>query len=224
MATSGGQVSTELLENLEQMLLNMSTVVEGAWPEVWELLEGWRGALRLLRQRVHEQICWQVAQLVRSARLEEALSTTRRHLPLLREASVDKILSLAYVEAGDLREAVAFLDALTCSGVGLDEDVLFDALYQQIARNGHAHQPQMLLLKLLMDKLIASGLTGVHQHQHTYRRVQADCDRILDRVCHGIAASDCSLAHQIVEELGTRPLSMNMGYIVKVGLDLCYPM
>jgi hypothetical protein len=211
MASYAGWMSAELLENLDQILLSLraSLVVEEAWPAEWHLLEGWRAALRLLRHAVHKQRCAQVALLVRTGRLDDALDVTRRLFPRLQVKDVEKILSLVYVDARDLQVAVPFLDKLTYAGVYL----ILDGLYQQIALNGHTQQPQMLLLKLLMDKVVASG---VQLSDHTYRRVQTDCDRILGRVCHGIAAKDYSLTLQIVETLGVQPLSINMGYIVKV--------
>jgi hypothetical protein len=95
----------------------------------------------------------------------------------------------------------------------LREHVIFDGLYEQIRRNGHTHEPQMLLLKELMDEVIVGG---VHQQNGTFRRVQQDCGRIVARVCQGIRHNDYSLTHHIVDALGTAPLSKNMRSVIKV--------
>lgn len=210
MSNAGG-ISPEQLEYLEHLVLvfRYHTFTHQTSPELKTLLRNTRNAMRQLRQDVPCPKSLQVAQLVQSDCMDEALRVTNLNFPELHEGNVEKILSLIYVEAKDLKLAIEFLDQVSYA-ISLREEIIFEGLYKEVVRKGHTDEPQMLLLKYVMGEILLDA-----PHDETYNLVLKDSIRILGRVCQGIASKDYSLFLKIFESLGHTQLSYHMEIILR---------
>jgi hypothetical protein len=180
--------SVGLVDRLDQMLAELDAVCcDLSGDKLEHLSNQSKRNLRTLRNQVKRAQVEEVAALVQTKQWDKASAALRQHFPLASVGLVQEILVFVGDELDSLTSAIKWAGRLD---VPLKLRA-YEALYEQFKFKNFTEQPEVLLLwKIFKD--LPFGI-----EESVRKQVNADRDRIIERVVEGVQKKDYPLSWRI---------------------------
>lgn len=201
MSNPCGRIERVHLQCLELKLskVNEDLICAARRHKLSTLLVETRSVMKHL-MKAHLQKCCQVAQLVKSGLVDEAIRSIKL---IFDQPSKSEILHILFGACTEMLRTwcthLGIPQQLELRCPALDMIFIYNHLYMLVLHMGHADQPQILLLRYFMDEA-RQQMSGSHL-DFPFRHIVIDCKRILARISQGIRIKDYSLCRNLVETL-----------------------